>query len=174
MSVRLRRTTPDDLAFVTALERRPENEGLIGQWTDAEHLAAIARAGNREHFIVELDGARAGYLILYDGRPTSPSVYLKRILIADKERGTGQAAVAAFLKEAFARDGIEWAWLLVREYNARAQAVYRKLGFDRYDPAGDEAASIAAYAEAPGNQSFRMRIDASAWHSRPDSHKEER
>ena len=158
MIVRLRPSRPEDLPFVTALERHQDNRDFIGQWSDEEHLAALRGEHGREHRIVEVDGAAAGYMISYDGRPGSPSIYLKRILIADKERGVGQAAVRAFLADAFAREGVEFAWLLVREWNARAQAVYRKLSFTRYEPAGEEAAALAAYAEAPGPISFRMRV----------------
>lgn len=166
MKVALRPTCPADLAFVTTLERDAANRDFIGQWTDEEHAAAMRGERQREHRIVEADGDRAGYVITYDGRGTSPSLYVKRILIADKERGTGTAAMAAVLDDAFARPGIDFAWLLVREWNARAQAVYRKLGFAPYDPDAAEAGPLARYAEAPGPQSFRMRIDRAAWVSR--------
>ena len=64
------------------------------------------------------------------------------------------------LADAFSRPSNRFVWLLVRDWNARAQAVYRKLGFERYEPAGEEAEALAAYAEAPGARSFRMRADA--------------
>lgn len=165
MKVTLRPARPGDLAFVTTLERDPANRDFIGQWTDEEHEAAMRGENARQHRIVEVDGKPAGYVITYDGRGTSPSLYVKRILIADKERGTGTAAMAAVLDEAFARHGIAFVWLLVRDWNDRAQAVYRKLGFARHDPVGDDAEPLARYAEAPGPQSFRMRIDRDAWMS---------
>jgi len=164
--ITLRRTRPADLEFVTALERHPDNRGFVGQWSDAEHREAIGATTAREHWVIERDGQKAGYLIAYDGRPRSRSIYVKRILVADKELGTGKAALTRYLDEAFARDGIEFVWLLVREWNTRAQAVYRRLAFQRYDPAPAEAAELAAYAEAPGAESFRMRLDAADWRTR--------
>jgi ribosomal protein S18 acetylase RimI-like enzyme len=164
--VTLRRTRQPDLEFVTALERHEDNRELIGQWSDAEHREAIGATTSREHWIIERDGERAGYLIAYDGRPRSRSIYVKRVLVADKEKGTGQAALTRYLDEAFARDGVAFVWLNVRERNARAQAVYRGLGFRRYDPAPAEAAELAAYGEAPGDDSFRMRLAAADWRSR--------
>lgn len=166
MKVALRSTRPGDLAFVTTLERDPGNRDFIGQWTDAEHAAAMRGENRREHRIVEVDGGAGGYVITYDGRDTSPSLYVKRILVANKERGVGTAAMTAVLDDAFARPGIDFAWLLVRHWNARAQAVYRKLGLTPYEPGPEEAAALARYAEAPGPQSFRMRIDRAAWPSR--------
>lgn len=164
--VTLRRTRPADLPFVTELERHADNRELIGQWSDEEHRAAIGGTTAREHWVIERDGTLAGYLIAYDGRPRARSLYVKRILLAEKEQGTGTAALTRYLDEAFARDGIDYVWLLVRDGNARAQAVYRRLGFERYEPPAAEATDLAAYAEAPGAGSFRMRLPVSVWRKR--------
>jgi diamine N-acetyltransferase len=155
--VRLRRSAPADLAFVTALERHPDNRDFIGQWSDDEHLAAMAGTNGREHWVIERDGALAGYLIAYDRRAAGCGVYVKRILVKDKERGTGRAALACFLEEAFARDGTDHLWLIVRDTNARAQAVYRGLGFERFEP--DDRARYDAAAEPPAPGCFRMRVE---------------
>ena len=159
--VSLRPTTPQDLAFVTALERHPDNRELIGQWSDAEHLDAIARRDGREHWIIEREGRLAGYLIAFDGREHGRGLYVKRILVGDKERGTGKAALAAFLEEAFARPGVAFVWLQVRDTNLRAQAVYDGLGFVRIDPPPEELAGWDA-VDRGGAGVFRMRLDASA------------
>jgi ribosomal protein S18 acetylase RimI-like enzyme len=152
--VTLRRTTPADLAFVTALERHPDNRDLIGQWSDDEHLAAMSGKDAREHWTIERNGERAGYLIAYDRRTAGAGVYVKRILVKDKDRGTGRAALASFLEQAFAR-GTDHVWLIVRDTNARAQAVYSSLGFARFDPPDRERYDSAA--EAPPRSCFRMR-----------------
>lgn len=161
--MRLRPSRPGDLAFVTGLERHPDNVDWIGQWRDAEHLAAIAREGGREHWIIERDGRPAGYLIAYDRREAEGFVYVKRILVADKERGTGKAALAAYLDDVFARPGTRFAFLIVFERNARAQKVYRDLGFRHIDPSEEEARRLDAGGEPPMEECFRMRIDADGW-----------
>ena len=157
-SVRLRRSRPDDLAFVTALERHPDNRGWIGQWSDAEHLAAIAGAQAREHWIIERDEERAGYLIAYDCRAAGAGIYVKRILVKDKERGTGRAALALFIEDALARPQAGSVWLIVREDNARAQAVYRALGFERFDPEADTQRYDTAAEPPRDSRYFRMRL----------------
>ena len=157
MTVTLRPTREGDLGFVTALERRPDHLDAIGQWSDEQHRDAILRRDAREHWIIERDGKPAGYLIAYDNRAKGTGIYVKRILVADKERGTGQAALAAYLADAFARPGCDAVWLIVRNDNARAQAVYAKLGFERFEPAPDLAARFDAVNEAPAQECFRMR-----------------
>lgn len=91
MATTLRPTTPRDLGFVTALE----------------------------HWVIEHAGERAGYLIAYDTRGIDAGVYVKRILVGDKERGTGKAALAAFLDLACARPGV------ASELRGRAADAYR-------------------------------------------------
>ena len=162
-TLRLRPTGGADLAWVTALERHADNRPLIGQWTDAQHLAAVAGEAGREHWIIERDGKPAGYLIAYDCRASGAGLHVKRILVADKERGTGGAALAAFLEDAFGRRGFDCAWLNVRADNARAQSVYTRLGFRRFEPDALEAARYDAAAEAPGERAFRMRLARDAF-----------
>lgn len=159
MSVTLRPSTPADLAFVTALERDAGNRTIIGQWSDAEHLAAMRGEDGRSHAIIERDGVPAGYMIAYDCRDAGAGVHLKRILVADKERGTGKAAMRLFLEQTFARLAPAFIWLNVYDHNARAQAVYRSLGFRDYFPGELEAARLTAAAEAPAPGAHRMRID---------------
>jgi diamine N-acetyltransferase len=156
--VTLRPTTASDLEFVTTLERDAANRDYIGQWSDDEHLAAIRGERNRRHRIIEVDGVPGGYMISYDGRPASPSIYLKRFVVREKERGVGRAAMRAFLADIHSHAEITFTWLLVREWNARAQAVYGHMGYERYEPSGEEADALAAYAEGPSPQSFRMRL----------------
>ena len=82
---------------------------------------------------------------------------MKRVLVDRKERGTGTAALRSYLEIVFARPGVDRVWLIVRNHNARAQAVYEKLGFVRMDDAGEEARRCDAVAEAPPEKCFRMR-----------------
>jgi ribosomal protein S18 acetylase RimI-like enzyme len=131
--LRLRPATAADLAFITGLERRADHIDAIGQWRDEEHLAAIHGHDHRSHAIIEREGRPLGYLVSYDRRRETRGFYVKRLLVADKDRGTGSAALALFNAEAFAREDCELVWLHVRTANARAQNVYRKLGFERHD-----------------------------------------
>jgi ribosomal protein S18 acetylase RimI-like enzyme len=155
--IRLRPSRPEDLGFITALEGHPDTRDFIGQWSDAEHLAAIAGENAREHWIIERDGESAGYLIAFDCRARDAGFYVKRIAVADKERGTGSAALRRFNERAFGA-GASCVWLIVRDWNSRAERVYRALGFERFDPPPEDAAPYDAIGEGPKAGSFRMRL----------------
>jgi diamine N-acetyltransferase len=156
--VTLRPSRPADLAFITQLERDPENRDFIGQWSDAEHLAAIERENRREHWIIEHDGLPAGYLIAYDCRELGAGFHVKRLLVEEKNRGIGREALGLFDARVFALEGVSCVWLIVRDWNTRAQKVYSKLGYTRFDPGPEEAARYNASGEAPGEGAFRMRL----------------
>ena len=156
--VTLRPSRPADLAFITGLERDPENRDFIGQWSDAEHLAAIARENRREHWIIECEGVPAGYLIAYDCREAGAGFHVKRILVEEKNRGIGREALGQFVARVLALEGVTCVWLNVLDWNVRAQKVYAKLGFSRFDPGPEEAARYNASGEAPGEGAFRMRL----------------
>jgi ribosomal protein S18 acetylase RimI-like enzyme len=158
--VRLRLTTRDDLDFVFALERVPENAAFVGQWSREEHAAAVARP-DREHWIIErVPGAeRAGFLIAFELVAHGFGVYVKRIVVDEKSRGLGREALARFLEHARRDLAAPYAWLNVAPDNARAQRAYTALGFRALDVA--ERAGLE-HAEVGGDLSERrvvMRIE---------------
>jgi ribosomal protein S18 acetylase RimI-like enzyme len=152
--VRLRPTTRDDLDFVFALERMPENAPFVGQWSREEHAAAIERA-DREHWIIErVPGAeRAGFLIAFDLVAAGFGAYVKRIVIDEKSRGLGREALAAFLRHARHDLGAPYAWLNVAVENARAQRAYTALGFRRSTRRSARTRGIRRRRRSPGGAS---------------------
>jgi diamine N-acetyltransferase len=157
----LRPTRRDDLDFVLGLERHPDNTPFIGSWPEEEHLDAMSRA-DREHWIVE-DAAtrgRIGYLIAFDLTARACGVYVKRIVVADKGRGLGRAALAQLRDHAFDDLRAPYVWLAVFPENARAQRAYRALGFARFDLPPAELELHNAAAERTPNQSLLMVLRA--------------
>jgi len=128
--LRLRPTSPEDLDFVLFLERRPDNHPYILQWSEQDHLAAIA-AEDRAHWIVEnaSDNSPLGYIIVYDLVAKGLGVYLKRIVIDEKSRRTGRLALQMVLDHAFSELGAAFVSLAVFSDNVRAQRAYESIGF---------------------------------------------
>lgn len=159
----LRPTTVEDLDFVLALERDPENTPFIGQWSRQEHLEAIARP-DREHWLVEQPstGERLGYLIAYDLRHAGCGVYVKRIVLADKSRGLGRAALRRFVEHAFGNLDAPYVWLAVYPRNERAQRSYRAVGFTDFAAGESERARHSAAAERTANDNILMILHRAA------------
>jgi RimJ/RimL family protein N-acetyltransferase len=59
------------------------------------------------------------------------SVQWRRLVVVDKGRGVGRAAVRLVKQAAFERFGAHRLWLDVMEHNHRAQALYESEGFVR-------------------------------------------
>ena len=86
--------------------------------------------------IAEVEGAPAGYAMLYDGETPEcvslrPAVEIVRMYVERQFHGSGVARtlMEACLEEAKGR-GCRTVYLGVWEHNPRAQAFYRKFGFD--------------------------------------------
>lgn len=128
--VRLRPTTRSDLEFVLTLERDPENLPFITPWERTQHEAAI-RFPDFRHFVIEggagLDAA--GFVILIGCRSPHHSLELKRMVVQQKGRGLGRAALRVLKRIAFDDLAAHRLWLDVKTGNSRAQGFYLSEGF---------------------------------------------
>ena len=128
--VRLRPTMQSDLEFVLSIESDPVNLPFITPWERTQHEAAI-RFPDFRHFIIEggegLDAV--GFLILIGCKSPHQSLELKRMVVRDKGRGFGRAALRVAKKVAFDDLGAHRFWLDVRTNNPRAKALYDGEGF---------------------------------------------
>lgn len=126
--VSIRKTTEADLDFVIAAENAVENVQHVVQWTREQHIAAF---DNKDilHAIIEADGRSVGYAITAGLKDANKAIELRRIVIVEKGRGYGKAAVQLFKKLAFEELKAHRLWLDVREYNTKARNLYKALGF---------------------------------------------
>jgi len=172
VDVVLRRTRASDLDRVLALERATENAPYIGQWSLAQHSAALASA-EWEHWIIVCDGDEdtpEGFLIAQDLRAVGKGVYIKRIVARAKNRGVGRRALEWFIAHAFQELAAAFVWLAVFVHNERARHVYRTLGF-RFR--GVPEAEADAWLEVVGNPdrpALLMFLDAGDPAGSPHSH----
>jgi RimJ/RimL family protein N-acetyltransferase len=128
--VRLRPTMQSDLEFVLSLERDPENLPYITPWERIQHEAAI-RFPDFRHFIIETGEKleAGGFLILIGCRNQHQSIELKRMVVRDKNRGFGRAALRQAKKIAFDDLGAHRFWLDIKRRNTRAKSLYDSEGF---------------------------------------------
>jgi diamine N-acetyltransferase len=130
MNIRLRPTLEDDLDFVLSAERGPENSPFVTSWTREQHLAALT-SEYQSHLIIEniANGSRVGYIILAGLPDTNQSIEFRRIVVTEKGKGVGKAALQLVMQLAFEELKAHRLWLDVKEHNVRAQHVYESAGF---------------------------------------------
>ena len=121
--MRLRRGVPEDLAFILPLEAKYRELGFLGGDPPEVHQRRISDP-DAQYWIVESDDRPAGYVILRGLALPSGSIELKRIAIAEPERGLGRRVLAAIFQEAFDKLGAHRLWLDVFDRNtARAASL---------------------------------------------------
>ncbi|MCG8436210.1 MAG: GNAT family N-acetyltransferase [Gammaproteobacteria bacterium] len=130
MNILLRPTRPEDLDFVQAAESHEDNRNFIRQWTRDEHQDVIESA-DKAHLVIQniKDNKAVGYVILEDLKDNEQGVQLRRIVITEKGRGFGKAALQLIKKLVFSELGARRLWLDVFEGNARARKLYNSEGF---------------------------------------------
>jgi len=125
--LRLRPTLEQDLDYVVAAENHEDNRAFVGQWTIAEHQQAL---GNRDiaHLIVQAD-SNAGYVVVAGLLNPHRRIEMRRLVITEKGRGYGRAAVERVKELAFLDQRAHRLWLDVKEQNTRARSLYDRSGF---------------------------------------------
>ena len=130
MDIELRQTTPHDLPYVLSAERDADNRPFIAVWPEAKHRAALDDP-NIAHLIIAAKphSQPCGFVILAGLQGEHRSIEFMRIVVTEKGKGYGRAAVRAIKRHAFETLSAHRLWLDVKEQNTRARAVYEKAGF---------------------------------------------
>ena len=123
-------TSEADLDVVLTMERDEENAQTIRQWPRAKHQAALGDPAIA-HFLVraEPDDRVVGFIVLVGLDDPDGNVEFKRIVIAEKDKGYGRAAVRQIKTLAFTQLGAHRLWLEVMRDNAPAIRLYQSEGF---------------------------------------------
>ena len=135
----LRPAVPSDIPRIVALERTPHGRTFVGQWNEERHLTTLA-GGNARYFVSETEsGELQAYSILRGFKEDSGAIELKRIVVANPERGLGRRILEELISVAFNEYHAHRLFLDVYEDNARARHLYESVGF-QYEGVIREAA----------------------------------
>ena len=133
MDIELRRTTEHDLPYVLSAEGDEDSRCFIAVWPEEQHRTALDDANIAHLIIVSKPNNRPiGFVILAGLQGAHRNIEFMRIVVTDRGKGYGRAAVRAIKRYAFETLSAHRLWLDVKEQNARARAVYEKEGF-RYE-----------------------------------------
>ncbi len=133
--IQLRPTRPADLTWVLAAEQHLENAPYVGQWSRAQHAAAIARP-DAAHFVAKISREsvsqapqRLGYVILTGLESPHLTLNLRRIVVVEKGKGYGRQILQWVKAFTFETLGHHRLWFDVISSNQRAQSLYKSEGF---------------------------------------------
>ena len=88
-AVALRLARQSDLPFIMATERLPGFEQMVGRWSEAEHLATLARPNHAYLLGTNTAGECAAFAIIRDLDDAHGNLCLKRIAVTNPDRGFG-------------------------------------------------------------------------------------
>jgi len=153
--VRLAPASPDDAPLFAAAEQEPGNREYVMPYSREEHLSKM-RDPDVIYRRILRDDALAGFLILAL-EPDGTSVEFRRIVVFEKDRGVGQAALVAM--ESFCRDELRRSriWLDVFEANTRGLHLYEKLGYRQFDARDYHGRRLLLYQKSLGGSEATVR-----------------
>ncbi len=109
-------------------EMEAENRAFICPSEESHHRAFI-ESSNKEHWTLMHESRPVGFVLLDGLDDSDQRVELKRIVVAEKGRGFGKAAMQWVQNRAKEQLNAKVLWLDVFEDNSRARYLYEKQGF---------------------------------------------
>lgn len=130
--ITLRPTQIIDLDYVLTAEYNQENSLYITNWSREKHIEALTKPDSA-HLIVEAHQTnqleKVGYVILQGLSNPHGSVELMRLVITQKGQGYGRSTIELIKEMAFKKYHAHRLWLDVKDFNYRAQSLYKSIGF---------------------------------------------
>lgn len=124
----LQPTQLPELPFILTAEQHPENMPYIGQWSQAQHQAALADA-DAAHLIATHNRRPVGYVILTGLENPHQAISLRRIVVTEKGQGYGRQILRWVKAFAFNTLDCHCLWLDIVTSNQRAKSLYESEGF---------------------------------------------
>lgn len=139
----LRISTTEEIPLFVAMESAGDTGEFVFGWDDEKHAAEMQKDGIL-YLSIMSDGNLTGFFILAL-EPEGETVEFRRIVVADKGKGIGQAAIRKMEEYCREKLGRSKIWLDVMESNERGRHIYEKLGYIRFDTGEQEGKRLLFY-----------------------------
>ena len=153
--IEVREAQAEELMDFQQMDRDHDTREHITHYSLADHRREFARA-EITYLSIREDTRQIGYFILAADTDAG-SVEFRRIVIAEKGRGYGQAAIAAMEAYCVERWRCERIWLDVYETNPRGRHIYRKLGYRQFDSSEADGRKLLYMEKKPVDRSLHRR-----------------
>ena len=153
-TVKLRESRPEELQYFCDIEADADTRDHITPYSLQQHQSEFASI-NIVYLSICADNELVGFFILAL-ESDNQSVEFRRIVIARKGIGIGQAAIRAL--EAWCIEVLQRRriWLDVFASNLRARQVYAKLGYQQFDSAVLDGRPLLYLQKNIGNYSAHL------------------
>jgi RimJ/RimL family protein N-acetyltransferase len=140
--IELRESAPTELAQFCRMEQEQDTSQFILPYSLQRHVEEFSREDQIYLSIVKREKL-AGFIILALDADGS-SVEFRRIVVTDRDNGTGQQAISALEDYCRQQLGRRRLWLDVFDFNQRGRHVYSKLGYTAFGE-GEHAGKRLVY-----------------------------
>ncbi|SIO08878.1 Acetyltransferase (GNAT) family protein [Rhodovulum sp. ES.010] len=128
MTQSIRIATAADFSFIHAVAGRPDYARFVVD-EDDDALAAHLASPDRTLVVWQPDGTPEGFALFCELDNPAGRTELRRLALAQTDRGRGRPFLDALIGYAFDALGVRRIWLDVAGDNVRAQTLYRRAGF---------------------------------------------
>jgi len=130
MTSAVRPAAETDFGFIRQIAGRPENARYVIDEDEAA-LAAHVTSADSDLVIWDHGHGPAGFALFCELTNPANRAELRRLALAETDRGLGRAFLDALVAYAFDIRGVDRIWLDVAGDNRRAQTLYARTGFTR-------------------------------------------
>ncbi|MEM9482540.1 MAG: GNAT family N-acetyltransferase [Cyanobacteria bacterium P01_F01_bin.116] len=144
--ITIRKALPAELLSFADMETIQGTAEFIIPYALAKHYAELSKP-DVQYLAILAEKKLVGFMILVLD-PDGVSVEFRRIVVATKGKGIGQAVIASiedYCKQQLARQRI---WLDVFEFNQRGRYIYEKLGYEQFGQGEHRGQVLLLYEKA--------------------------
>lgn len=128
--INLRKSKEDEIPCFVVSENLVGTSDFIIPYSEEQHRDEM-RKPNIIYLSITEEENLLGFIIL-SVDADSKSIEFRRIVVASKGHGTGQAAIEEMERYCKHNLNCDRIWLDVFEFNNRGQHIYKKLGYKKY------------------------------------------
>ncbi|NEQ52512.1 MAG: GNAT family N-acetyltransferase [Leptolyngbya sp. SIO3F4] len=147
--ISIRKALPAEILSFANMETVQGTAEFIIPYTLSKHYVEFSKP-NVHYLSIIGNKDLAGFIMLVLD-PDKVSVEFRRIVVATKGIGTGQAAITAMENYCQVHLKRQRIWLDVFEFNQRGRHIYEKLGYSRFNQGNYQGKALILYEKSFSN-----------------------
>jgi RimJ/RimL family protein N-acetyltransferase len=143
LQIYLRKAVPEDIPSFVTMESADKTAPFIIPYSLEKHWVEIEKP-DIIYLSILADHKIVGFIIININQVSS-NVEFRRIVVASKGQGIGQAAISKMEQYCLTELGCRRIWLDVFEFNETGRYLYEKMGYQYFKPAAYDDKKLLYY-----------------------------